>query len=119
MMDKITLGRKAEDLAADYLQGQGYQIVERNFRCFCGEIDIIAFDGADLVFVEVRSKRSAFAGLPQETVTWPKQQRLRRLAQYYLWQKKRTQQNCRFDVVGLLFDRENEMVSLEVIKDAF
>jgi putative endonuclease len=118
-VDKISLGRKAEDAAAQYLHNQGYRIIERNFRCPLGEMDIIAEDIDVLVFVEVRSKRSSYFGLPQETVAWVKQQKLRRLASYYLKVKKAWDKNCRFDVVGVLFDEENKIKSLELIKDAF
>ena len=119
IVDRISLGKKAEEVAARYLQSQGYRIMERNFRCPLGEMDIIAEDNDVLVFIEVRSKRSSFLGLPQETVTWTKQQRLRRLASYYLKVKQAWHKKCRFDVLGILFDQENRVMSLDVIKDAF
>ncbi|MDD4665637.1 MAG: YraN family protein [Clostridia bacterium] len=118
-MDRISLGKKAEELAAAYLLEQGYRIIERNFRCSFGEMDIIAEDADVLVFVEVRSKQSSFFGLPQETVTWVKQQKLRRLAGYYLKIKTAGDKKCRFDVIGILFDQEKGIKSLELIKDAF
>ncbi|MGI6587669.1 MAG: YraN family protein [Peptococcia bacterium] len=118
-MDKISLGRKAEEIAVKYLEGQGYRIIERNFRCSFGEIDIIAEDVDVLVFVEVRSRRNSFFGLPQETVVWSKQQKLRRLASYYLKEKQAWEKKCRFDVIGVLFDEENKIKSLDLIKDAF
>ena len=119
MVDRISLGKKAEELAVIYLLEQGYQIIERNFRCSLGEMDIIAEDADYLVFVEVRSKQSSFFGLPQETVTWVKQQKLRRLASYYLKLKKVGEKKCRFDVIGILFDEKQGIKSLELIKDAF
>ncbi len=118
-MKRIILGRKAEDAAAEYLKQQGYRLRERNFRCALGEIDIIAEDGDVLAFVEVRSRTSAFFGLPQETVNWNKQRKLRRLAAYYLAGKKEWQRKCRFDVIGVLFDQQQTIKTLELLKDAF
>ena len=79
-----TTGSRGEALAADYLRGQGYTIIQTNWRCRRGEIDIIAQDGATLVFVEVRTRRSAALGSPEESVTPAKQRRLAELAQTYL-----------------------------------
>lgn len=118
-MDRISLGKKAEEAAAVYLLEQGYRIIERNFRCSLGEMDIIAEDNDVLVFVEVRSRQSSFFGLPQETVAWVKQQKLRRLASYYLKIKQAGERKCRFDVIGVLFNQEKEVKSLELIQDAF
>jgi len=118
-MDRIGLGKKAEEAAALYLRNQGYKIIERNFRCSFGEMDIIAEDGDVLVFVEVRSRRSSAYGLPQETVAWLKQQKLRRLAVYYLKIKNAGEKKCRFDVIGILFNQNAEIKSLDLIQDAF
>lgn len=118
-MNKTQLGKKAEEIAVSYLRGQGYRIIERNFRCPFGEIDIIAEDAGVLVFVEVRSKRSSLGGLPQETVTWVKQQKLRRIAGYYLKIKKLGDKHCRFDVLGILFTQDRKIKSMELIQDAF
>jgi len=118
-MNRIDVGKKAEEAAALYLRNQGYKIIERNFRCSFGEMDIIAEDGDVLVFVEVRSRRSSAYGLPQETVAWVKQQKLRRLAGYYLKIKKAGEKKCRFDVIGILFDQNMKIKSLDLIRDAF
>lgn len=119
MVDRIELGKKAEEAATEYLRDNGYKIIERNFRCSFGEIDIIAEDADVLVFVEVRSRRSSFYGLPQETVAWTKQQKLRRLAEYYLKIKTVTEKKCRFDVIGILFTKDQEIKSMDLLKDAF
>ena len=79
-----TTGSRGELLAAGYLRRQGYAILRTNWRCRRGEIDIIARDGATLVFVEVRTRRSANLGSPEESVTPAKQRRLAELAQTYL-----------------------------------
>jgi len=118
-MDRISLGKKAEEAAALYLRNHGYKIIERNFRCSFGEMDIIAEDGDVLVFVEVRSRSSSAYGLPQETVAWVKQQKLRRLAGFYLKKNKAGERKCRFDVIGILFDQKTEIETLDLIQDAF
>jgi putative endonuclease len=79
-----TLGRRGEALAAAFLQRKGYGIIASNWRCALGEIDLIASDGAALVFVEVRTRSSGAAGSAEESVTLRKQQRLARLAEQYL-----------------------------------
>jgi putative endonuclease len=118
-MDKIARGHLAEEAAVQFLTKQGYQILERNYRTSWGEIDIIAEDQDTLVFVEVRSRKGTRFGFPQETVTWTKQQRIRRLAGNYLKAARLWKKKCRFDMVGVLFDEEDRIKSLELIRDAF
>jgi putative endonuclease len=118
-VDRIGLGRKAEEAAAGYIQQQGYRLKERNYRCSLGEIDLIAEDGDCLVFIEVRSRKSAVFGLPQETVNWVKQRKLRKLAAYYLKRQNKLERKCRFDVVGILFDEQETVKTLDLIKNAF
>jgi putative endonuclease len=118
-MDKIMLGSKSEEAATEYLIQRGYAIVERNYRFSDGEIDIIAEHLEELVFIEVRSRQGVRYGLPQETVNYKKQQKLRRLASQYLKLKKIWQRACRFDVVGIIFSKEGKIESIELIKNAF
>ena len=80
MATKDTLGRRGEDLAADYLRGAGLTIVERNGRCLLGEIDINARDGGEPVFAEVKTRAGLGYGHPLEAITVAKLARLRRLA---------------------------------------
>jgi putative endonuclease len=94
-------GRIGEDLAADFLEKQGLEILTRNFRCPIGEIDLVGRDGRTLVFVEVKSRSGAGYGLPQESVSWTKQKRLTRLAQWYLKQNRYDRQPARFDVIAI------------------
>lgn len=89
------------------------RIIERNFRCRLGEIDIIARDGDALVFVEVRSRRSSSHGHPLETVRAAKQQRLARVATFYLSTRRPSFETCRFDIIGIVGDR------LQHVRDAF
>ena len=107
-------GSEYEALAADYLQGIGYRIVERNFRCRSGEIDLIARDGEMLVFVEVKYRTSRRSGDPLEAVTERKQHTISQVAQYYMLRNGIPFDTpCRFDVVGITGHH------LEHVKDAF
>jgi putative endonuclease len=94
-------GRESEELAAVFLAGQGLDIVARNVRCLLGEIDLVARQGKTLVFVEVKSRSTLGYGTPQEMVTFSKQQRLTRLAQWYLKKHNLLRQPARFDVVAI------------------
>lgn len=118
-MNKVILGRIAEDAAALYLTERGYVIIERNCRFSTGEIDIIAEHCGELVFVEVRSRQGRTFGLPQETVNYKKQQKLRKLAYQYLKANRASERICRFDVVGIVFSRGQEIEAIELIKNAF
>ncbi len=73
-----------EDAACRYLQDKGFEIVKRNYRCYVGEIDIIASHNGTLHFVEVKTRSSELYGLPREAVTWSKQKKIRRSAESYL-----------------------------------
>jgi putative endonuclease len=116
LSSRVAQGTAAEDLACRYLETRGLKLVARNFRCRSGELDLIMRDGAQLVFVEVRSRRHSRYGTPAESVTRAKQQRLLRAAAFYL-QRRRLDLPCRFDVVAILqADGEPEM---EWIRDAF
>ncbi len=107
-------GGAAEDLAARYLEGRGLAIVERNWRCRAGEIDLVARDGATLVFVEVRLRTSAAFGGARASVDAHKRQRILRAARTYL--AGRADLPCRCDVV--LLDRLDP-ARVEWIRDAF
>lgn len=115
MTSKIQQGNTAEDLACRYLEKQGLSLVERNYRCRVGELDLVMRDGDCLVFVEVRSRHRDHYGTPAETITWIKQRRLTRAAAYYL-QKRRYDAPCRFDVISIT---QTGTQTLEWIRDAF
>jgi putative endonuclease len=80
---RTRLGTRGEELAQRFLQQKGYQILDCNYRCRWGEINIVAHDGDELVFLEVRTRRSADYGTPEESLTDAKLQRLLATAQYY------------------------------------
>jgi putative endonuclease len=111
-------GKLGEDIATTQLWQQGYAILARRYRTRYGEIDIVAQDGATLVFVEVKARRSDRFGAAAESVTPWKQRRLAAMALDYLAWVGRLDAPCRFDVVAI--DRlGSDDVSIRHIKGAF
>lgn len=101
-MNKRKTGEAYEEQAAQFLEKQGLHILERNFRCRFGEIDLIARDGKSYVFVEVKYRSGNISGSAAEAVTKIKQRRICRAAVYYLSTRCRsTELPCRFDVIGI------------------
>jgi putative endonuclease len=111
------LGNTGEDLAAAALKKQGYKILARNYLTPLGEIDLIAKQAKTLVIIEVKTRKSTRFGSPQEAVSAAKQAKLRRLADYYLKEKRLTDAPVRFDVVAITFAQNGPRV--EIIKEAF
>jgi putative endonuclease len=99
------LGTEGEMLAARYLAGKGYRIVARNFRFLRNEIDIVARDGNELCFIEVKTRASLDKGHPAEAVTLRKQKEIARAAAGYLSSQENPWINCRFDVITILAKR--------------
>ena len=111
-------GQAGELLAEQFLKKQGYRIVERNFRCKFGEIDLIGFKKGVLSFIEVKTRSSDAFGQPIDSVDKAKQRRLVRLANYYLYKKKAGDTlPCRFDVVSVLMNKDKP--EIEFIQNAF
>ncbi len=99
-MNKTELGALGEQKAGELLETKGYRILERNFRCRMGEIDLIAQKGQVLVFAEVKLRKNASHGAAREFVTASKQQKIRMTAAYYLAGHARAQNlQPRFDVI--------------------
>ena len=113
---KPELGKKHEQLACEFLQARGLNLMERNYRCRLGELDLIMRDGSSVVFVEVRFRRNCRYGSPAETVNSAKQKRLIRTASLYL-QSRRIDASCRFDVVAVVGEAPD--TTLRWIKNAF
>lgn len=113
------LGDLGEDLAARYLSAHGYIILARKFRCRSGEIDIIALDKDVLVFVEVRSRSDEEHGMPYETINREKRRHIRRVALFYQARHGLLDRDSRFDCVSVVFAGEDNVKSIELIKDAF
>lgn len=113
------IGDAGEAAAARYLMKKGYKIVVRNFRCRTGEIDIIAYDGDCLVFVEVKTRRSVQYGRPAEFVDKRKRRRIISAAYMYL---RGEEPELRFDVIEVMYRMNNErpyIYEINHIKNAF
>ncbi len=113
------LGDEGERIAAEALRGQGCRVLETNFRCKAGEIDIIAEDGGTVVFVEVKARTGDRFGTPQDAVTATKRARIVRAAEWYLAEKKWQERKCRFDVVSVRYGPAGSRPRVDVIRDAF
>ncbi|HPL63341.1 MAG TPA: YraN family protein [Syntrophales bacterium] len=110
-------GKDGEDLASAYLKRIGYKILERNYRCALGEIDIVARDGPVLVFVEVKSQRTARFGTPQESVNPSKQRKISLIALWFLKEKRLDDVPARFDVLGIRLGSGGP--KFELVRNAF
>lgn len=115
---RARIGRSAEIAAAAELGRRGYTILESNYRCARGEIDLIAREGDSLVFVEVRCRRTTEFGTPAESVTAAKRGRLIVTAQQYLQARGIEDVPCRFDVVEVVAGARGLEIG-DVIRDAF
>ena len=111
-MNSRDLGFAKEKEAAAFLKAQGYKILDTNYRTRFGEIDIIAKDKNDIVFVEVKYRKSSYGGTPQEAVNYNKQQKIIKSALAYIKQNS-LKNNIRFDVAAISKD------CIEIIKSAF
>ena len=115
--EKKELGRRGEELALRFLKKSGYKIIERNYVCKMGEMDIIAQEKDTLVFVEVKTRTSMDFGPPQLAVNPTKQMQLSKVALNFLKEKRLEDVKARFDVVAIVLKPAGEEV--ELIKDAF
>lgn len=112
------LGRTGERLAMERLIAQGYQIIERNFRCRYGEIDLIAEEGNDLVFIEVKTRRGTSHGLPEDAVTPTKQRKLIQVATYYLDLHACAERSWRIDVVAVQLSASGKFEEIRIHQHA-
>lgn len=110
------LGDRGEERAVRFLKKQGYRILERNYRCFCGEADIIAEDGDVLAVVEVKTRRDRSFGPAKQAVTRKKQLTLSKVALFYRKQARGKYPRARFDVVAI---DEADEAPIQLIKNAF
>ena len=112
------MGKRGEELAARHLTEHGYRILERNWRWGQGEIDLVAEKDGEVVFVEVKARRSHAFGAPEEAVTHAKRRKLVQTAYAYLSQASREEASWRIDVVALDLDAQGEVTRLEHIVSA-
>lgn len=122
-LPKKELGAKGEEIAVRYLKNRGYRILERNYQIKLGEIDIIAEQGADLVFIEVKTRSDTLFGSPFDSVTAAKQKQLSKVALEYIGKRGCHNRPARFDVVGVQLKSGNAARSqdakIELLKNAF
>jgi putative endonuclease len=112
------VGARGEKLAADFLEKKGYIILQRNYRCREGEIDIIAQQGECLVFVEVRTRKSPGFGTPEESISFSKKEKLVSLTDIYLQNCESLPPSWRIDVVAVELNSRNTVSRLEHIENA-
>jgi putative endonuclease len=111
------LGRLGENLAAQHLLAEEYELVDRNWRCEAGEVDLVMRDGDTLVFVEVRTRRGQAMGSPEESITRAKQERLAILGEAYV-QAADWLGDWRIDVVAILMDYSGHVSRLDHYENA-
>jgi putative endonuclease len=112
-MPRREVGVAGEDLAAAWYEARGYQVLDRNWRCRTGELDLVLRHGRTVVFCEVKHRRTASHGTPGEAITYEKKQRVRHLAARWLEDAKPRPAEIRFDVVAVLDG------DVEVLEGAF
>ena len=110
-------GKIGEDIAIDFLKKKGYKIIERNYKCVFGEVDIVALDSGNIVFVEVKSRRSEYFGDPTDAVDLNKQKKISKIALNYLKEKRLDNHDARFDVIAIKLSPNGNTV--ELIENAF
>jgi len=116
-LNKRFVGSTGESIACRFLKDKGYKIIEKNFRCRSGEIDIVAMDGEDLCFIEVKMRKSSSYGPPYLAVTPQKQKQISIAALNYLKKTTLKYSGIRFDVVSI--NLENSTEKIELFKGAF
>ena len=118
LLSRRERGALGEKIALDFLIKRNFTVLERNFRCREGEIDIIALKGDCLVFIEVRTKTSSNMGTPEESITPAKGKRLVSLAQTYLQSHEDLPTQWRIDVIAIDMDRQGKPGRVELIENA-
>ncbi|MFQ5852438.1 MAG: YraN family protein [Candidatus Binatia bacterium] len=114
---KQLLGKEGERIAERYLKKKGFTLLERNYRCPVGELDLIALDRRVVVFVEVKTRSDHRFGTPLESVQRRKQQKMIRTALYFLSRHRLHDREARFDVIGISF--EDRGLRVEHVENAF
>ena len=115
-MYKQNLGQKGEQMVENYLKKKGYKILERNYRKRTGEIDLIALSPADdkeIVFIEVKTRRSARYGTPEEAVDHRKLKKIEKTALHWLQENRKTNMHWRIDVLSLELGKEMKITHLK------
>lgn len=116
---RLALGAQGEQLAVEHLQARGLVVLDRNWRCRDGELDVVVTDGSTLVVVEVKTRSGLGYGRPAEAVTPVKLARMRRLAQLWLAAHHVRWVEVRFDVVGVVLHRSGAPAEVEHLVGVF
>lgn len=117
-MNKKDTGNLGEKLAANFLRKKGYNIIETNYRCKQGEIDIVAHKKESLIFVEVRTKTGNDFGIPEESVTSSKKEKLIAAAFNYLTERHKHNLIWRIDFIAVDLDSKGKVKRIELIENA-
>jgi putative endonuclease len=115
---RMSLGKRGEIVAANFLAQNGYKILEQNYRCEIGEIDVIAEKDGRILFVEVKTRSSEHYGLPQESVHEIKQRKISRSAEWYLKEKRFETKPVGFEVIAVQW-KEGGDPEIRLISNAF
>ena len=115
---RFSLGDRGEVVACEFLRKKGYEVLEKNYKCTLGEIDVVARRRGRLAFIEVKTRTGTQFGTPQEAVDARKQEKLLQLAAWYLKAKKITDLPVSFDVVAVTW-KEGRAPEVRLIADAF
>lgn len=119
-MNKREIGCKYEEKACEYMQKQGFRVLERNFRCRQGEIDVIGEQDGYLVFVEVKYRMTKTSGTAEEAVTYAKQKRICRTADYYRYKHQiGNDRPIRYDVIAIQGEAKDEKEEIRWYQNAF
>ncbi len=118
-MKRKDTGILGEKLAQAFLKQKGYRILETNYRCLYGEIDIIARRDNSLVFIEVRTRNSLDYGTPEESITFAKKQHLEKTAEHYLQNRDKMASSWRIDMVAVELEGGNKAKRIEIIENVF
>ncbi len=116
-MKRKILGEKGEDIALKRLKSIGYEILEKNYRCPFGELDIIARDDDYIVFIEIKTRKNRSTAYAKEAITPKKKKRLYQCALYYMKNHELMENRARFDVVAI--NMNNDKMDFEIIQNAF
>ena len=118
-MSKNTVGKQGELLAREFLQKAGYALLAANYSTRQGELDIVAQDGNDVVFIEVKARRSRRFGTAAEAVTWRKRQHIMATALFFLQKERPRCKSYRFDVIEVYLSESGGLNEINHIKEAF
>ena len=114
MNDKKELGKRGEDLASEFLEKENYEILDRNFRCAFGEVDIVGCKNGEIVFVEVKTRTQDIFGMPAEAVNGMKRRHLYKVAESYLYKNNLLDFPISFDVIEVfLFEDDFRIAHIQ------